>query len=154
MVVHVDMLAVIMDTIIFTTTIITMRLSVIFALVTMLSATKAMHGCNSGWNAYVPSHSSDTFGIEGCDMVFDQELIKQAFPKNKCTFFSVASKNAVCMTTSATSRGTCRSDGKYGFDAQIIVKCAMGYKRWATASMATMKDGKIALDKFYFQPIV
>jgi hypothetical protein len=125
----------------------------IFALMTMLSAASAVHVCNSGWNAYVPSAKPREFAVMGCDMVYN-ELIKQAFPKDKCTLVSVASKDAVCLTTKATDRGTCRSDGKYGFDAQVIVKCLTGTHRWVTATVGNMKEGKIALTNFYYQKIV
>jgi hypothetical protein len=91
----------------------------------------------------------------GCDDVFD-ELIKQAFPKDGCTFVSDASRGAVCLITEATDRGTCRSDGKYGFEAQIIVKCP-GDKtpeRWFTGSVGQMKNGKITLSEFYSHKMV
>jgi len=106
------------------------------------------HVCNSGWSAYVPSYTSHSFAVAGCDAVYD-ELIKQAFPASNCSFLTVLEKDAVCMTTKddLEHSATCRSPGVYGFDAMVVVKCPSGIERWSTAVMGTMKKGVITLNE-------
>ena len=105
------------------------------------------HVCNSGWSAYVPSYTSHSFAVAGCDAVYD-ELIKQAFPVDNCSFLTVLEKDAVCMTTKddLEHSATSMSPGVYGFDAMVVVKCPSGIERWSTAVMGTMKKGMITLN--------
>jgi hypothetical protein len=133
------------------------RTGTFFALLTMLSAASALVICDSGWNVYAPSSKPHEFAVMGCDMVYD-ELIKQAFhtKTNDCDLVSIVTKGAVCLTTQATDRGTCRSDGKYGFESQIIAKCPgdKAPERWITGTIGQMKNGKITLTNFYSQKTV
>jgi hypothetical protein len=132
-----------------------MRSVVFMAMMAMLAtAVSATHVCNSGWSAYVPSCGDHSFAIEGCDAVYD-ELIKQSFPNNNCTFLTVLEKEAVCMTTKGTMEyaATCRNDGIYGFDAVVVVKCRSGVERWKTATTGVMTNGTIVFEDMAHDPM-
>ena len=130
------------------------NMKAVFAGILMMVVTaNAIHVCNSGWNIYAPSCNTASFSIAGCDGIFVNELVRQGFPRNKCTFVSVLARNAVCITPSSlVTFGSCRVDGSYGFDANVVVRCPTGFQRWGIATTGKMKNGKIKMTSFYFQP--